>query len=432
MTAVRADAADIDDVGAATRGFLWLCVAVVGGFFAWATIGRLDVVADAAGEVIPSTQLKSVQHLEGGIVREILVREGDRVTQGQPLLRLEPIQNDADVGEISARIASLRVEIARLDAEATGAEAPAFPADVTAATPDLVRQAQELFATRRQRLQSQLAAHNQLIQQRGIEIEEMTARIAADEEGLGLLRQQVKISEDLLKDDLTNRMLHLNLLKEVATLRGRIVESKATRARTRAAKEEAGSRLDSIRHTFESEVRQDLEEKRRSLDEYTSRLRKFEDSRQRTVLRSPVDGVVKSMYVATVGGVVKAGGTVADVVPIDDKLVVEARLPTQDIGYIHEGQAATVKLMSAEAVRFTNIEGKVVQVSPDTIQRGEGPPYYKVRIEVARDYFERRELRYKLVPGVQVRVSILTGKRSVLDYLLDPFLSSFRTAFRER
>jgi adhesin transport system membrane fusion protein len=419
-------------VGAATRAFLWLSVALVVGFLAWAAIGRLDIVAVAVGEVIPSTQLKSIQHLEGGIVQAIRVREGEKVRAGQPLVELEQTQSDADVRELQVRIKTLRAEIARLDAEAGGQAAPAFPGDLSDKEPDLIRQQTDLFATRQSRLASALKAQRELIAQREQEIKEITTRIATDRENLKFLREQIKISEELLKDDLTNRMLHLNLLKEEAATRGRIQENTEAKRRVEAALIEARARHDGILHSQRAEAGQELEDKRRSLNEFQSRLGKFQDSLQRTVLRAPVDGVVKTLYVTTIGGVVKPGGTVLDIVPGGDKLVIEARLPTQDIGYVHPGQPATVKLASADAIRFGNLDGRVVQVSPDTLQTAQGASFYKVRIETERDFFEQRALRYQLVPGVQVVCNILTGQRTVLEYLLDPFLAASRTALRER
>ncbi|MEQ8192993.1 MAG: HlyD family efflux transporter periplasmic adaptor subunit, partial [Rhodospirillales bacterium] len=152
----------------------------------------------------------------------------------------------------------------------------------------------------------------------------------------------------------------------------------------------------------------------------------------RTVLRSPVDGVVKTLYVTTIGGVLKAGSTVVDIVPAGDRLIVEAKLPTQDIGYVRRGQQAQVKLASIDAMRFGNLPGKVVNVSPDTLVTKEGLPFYKVRIETEGDHFQRGDLRYQLYPGMQVMTNIQTGQRTVLEYLLDPFLRSFDEAMLER
>ena len=245
-------------------------------------------------------------------------------------------------------------------------------------------------------------------------------------------REQIKISEELLKDDLTNRMLHLNLLKEESALRGRIAENTSAKRRIEASLTEAQARLDNINRSAENEINEALGEKRRSLDEFLSRQRKFADSLDRTVLRAPGDGVIKNMYIATVGGVIRPGATVADLVPAGDVLVIEAKLPPQDVGHVRRGQAATIKLASADAVRFGNLDGKVTNVSPDTIMTQQGATFYKVRIETERDYFQQRNLRYDLVPGVQVACSILTGRRTVLEYLLDPLIGGADTAFRER
>jgi len=421
-----------DDGERATHLFFGLCAALVVAFFAWAAIGRLDVVSAALGEVIPSTQVKRIQHLEGGIVREILVREGDQVKRDQPIVALEPVASGADVQELRARTSSLRTEIARLESEAKGLAAPAFPADLARDYPELVAQATAFFNARKSRMESQLASQREEIQQQDRMIEEVSARLRNNRQRLQLLAEQINISEELMKDQLTNRLQHLDLLKEASSLKGKIDEDAAGLERAQAAKKGGLNKLDLVRDAFLEKAREDLEEKRRQLEEFANRLRKYEDSLKRTVLRSPVDGVVKTLYVATLGGVVAPGGTVADVVPEGDRLIVEAKLATQEIGYVHAGQEAVVTLASSDAVRFGQLKGEVILVSPDTIQGADRIPYYKVRIATERDYFERAGARYRLVPGVQVLCSIQTGTRSVLAYLADPFIRSMSTALRER
>lgn len=420
------------EVGAQVHLFLLLCIGLVGAFGTWTVYGTLDVVSDALGEVVPSSQIKSIQHLEGGIVREIFVREGDHVALGQPLVSLEPTQSSADVQELSVRIASLRVDDVRLKAELTGASKLGFPEDLLEQHGDMVEQAIDLFNTRRSRVENQLAVQRQLVIQREEEINETTVRLENAKRSLLLLKEQIGISEELLKDELTNRMLHLNLLKEASELEGRIGEAVAALPRIDAARKEAKIKLAALRDSFQEEVRGELERKYRSLQELSNRMEKLEDNLRRTILRSPVDGIVKTLYVATEGGVVGPGTTVVDMVPEDDRLIIEAKLRPEDIGYVHPGQTATVKLASSDATRFGTLEGTVVQVSPDTIVSSDGIAYYKIRITTERDYFERRQARYNLVPGVQVVSSILIGQRSVLEYLLDPFISSLQAAMRER
>ena len=423
---------ETDDLDKGARLFVRLGGALVVFAMAWSAVAPLDVVATANGEVIPATQIKSIQHLEGGIVREILVREGQKVAKNQPLVVLETTASDADVQELRVRTNSLRAEIARLEAEASGSIAPDFPEDLVKQEPALVAQTLDTFRTRRGRLESLLAQAREQMVQREQEIKEIGSRIETDRAALVFSREQIKISEELLKDDLTNRMLHLNLLKEESSLRGRIEENNSARRRIEAALTEARARLDNVNRSAETEINEALGEKRRSLDEFMSRQRKFADSLDRTVLRAPGDGVIKNMYVATVGGVVKAGATVADLVPAGDVLVIEAKLPPQDVGHVRRGQTATIKLASADAVRFGNLDGRVTNVSPDTIMTQQGATFYKVRIETERDYFQQRNLRYDLVPGVQVACSILTGRRTVLEYLLDPLIGGADTALRER
>lgn len=419
-------------VGAATRSFLWLCVALVAAIAAWAAVGRLEVVSSAAGEVIPSSQIKTIQHLEGGIVLDIHVKEGDRVEAGQPLVSLESTMTGADVGELTARIASLKADIARLEAESKGARQIDFPADLAKAQPEQVREARNLFEARRARIEGQVAQSEAAISQREQQWREISARLSNSRDKLKLLNEQIKISDELLKDDLTNRMAHLNLLKEQAGLKSQVAEDEAALPRLQASIREARLQQENIRTGFHEEVRIDLEKRHRELDEISARFRKFEDTLDRTVLRAPVAGLVKTLYVATVGGVVKPGGAVVDLVPEGDRLVVEAKLPVQDVGYVHPGQTAIVRLASADAVRLGDLEGKVVHVSPDAFQEEKGSAYYRVRIETDKDYFERKQLRYRLVPGVQVQCNIRIGDRTVLEYILEPFQASFYMALRER
>ncbi len=420
------------EAGGATHLFLLLIIAMVVAFGAWTYYGRLDIVSTAAGEVIPSTQVKSVQHLEGGIVSEIKVAEGDQVKAGQALVVLESTASGADVDELVIHVTSLKVDIGRLETELAGAEALTFPAELVERHPALVRQANDMFVTRRTRLKNELAGQRALITQRKQEIRAISARLRNERKTLKLVAEQVVISENLFKDNLISRMKHLNLLKEASNLTGRVGEDVAALLQAEAALSEAGIGLRSIQDTYQEEVGRELDDKRRSLNELSSRLGKYEDSLKRTTLRSPVDGVIKTLHVVTVGGVVSPGGTVAEVVPEGDLLVIEAKLPPQDIGYVQLGQPVQVSLASADANRFGKLEGKVVHISADTIETAEGIPYYKVRITTERDYFERRRERYRLVPGVQVISSIRTGRRSVLEYLLDPFLGGLDMALRER
>lgn len=415
-----------------THVFLGTSVVLVLGFLIWAVFGKLDVVSNAIGEVVPSSKVKTVQHLEGGIVLNILVREGQRVEADQPIIELQPTVTDSQLEEVMVRLTSLRAKVARLEAEIAGKATPDFPPDIVAANQSLVASTEALFRARQQRVKSQIDEQNQIIAQRDQEIKEIEGRIDSNETAIKLVQDQLKISERLLELNLTNRMRHLDLQKEVETRRGQINADRAALPKARAAQKQAYARLAAVQSGFQEETRLDLDETQRNVDELTQRKRKLEDSLTRTVLRAPVDGIVKTLNVSTKGGVIQPGATVAEIVPADDRLVIDAKLPTRDIGYVRPGQRVMIRLASSDAARFGIIESEVANVSPDTLVNEQGVPFYKVRIETTRSFFEQGGLRYDLFPGMQVQADIQTGTRTVLQYLLDPYFRSVEVALRER
>lgn len=415
-----------------SRLFVWTCGALVAAFLLWSAVFKLDIVSAAMGQVAPSSQVKSVQHLEGGIVREINVRDGDTVKEGQPLVVLEQTAQGSTVEELEVRINGLVAEVARLEAEAEGRAEPVFPADLAQRNPDLVRQSLDLFRARRQRLDTEKSAQRENIVQAEQAIREIQAEMTAGRKSLGHIREQIRISEQLLAEGLTPRTKHLALLREESALVGRLEQDQATLPKNESALVEARERLKKIDQQFREEAREDLNKKRRDLEEFSQRLRKYADTLTRTVIRSPVDGVVKKVHVATVGGVVKPGDSVVEVVPSEDRLIIEAHLPISDIGYVQVGQTALVTLASRDAGRYGRLHGEVKHVSPDVFADERGRTFYAVRIETAEDSFRHGGFRYRLTPGMQVIAYIHTGERTVLEYLLDPFLATMDVALTER
>lgn len=415
-----------------THAVFFLCASMVIGFGIWSAVSEIDIVSMAMGEVIPSTQVKTIQHLEGGIVRDIKVVEGGKVKAGQELVELEPTASSADVGELGERLVSLRFDLARLSALLKGENSLEVDAKLAAERPDLSTAARQRFQADYEKHQSDIARQQAAIVQRKQELREIKTRIENAGKSLKLVDEQVRISEGLLKRDLTNRFQHLNLLKEAEELRGAIDTDKASVLRAEAAANEAQAVLESIKREFTKETQRLMDEAELNFRELTQRIQKFRDNLQRTVVRSPVDGTVKTLHVVTVGGVIRPGDPVVDIVPAGDRLIIEAKLQTQDIGYVVSGQTAVVKLASGDAMRFGALEGTVTHVSPDTLQTPDGNPYYKVRIATEKDHFSRGKLVYNLFPGMQVMASIQTGSRTVLRYLVDPLLANLDDALGER
>lgn len=412
----------LEQVGVSTvRLWAWLvfsCVALL----AWAAVFPLDVVSVAEGTVEPSSRLQKVQHLEGGIVKELLVREGELVEHNQLLVRLEPVQSGADVGEVVARQTALEADRMRLEAEAAGA-ALEIPPAFEQRHPELARRTQAFYQARRDTLRSSVETQER-------QIAEISARLANTRARYRLANEQVGIGRKLIAENLSNRYEQIEREKEANALKSRIEEDEAALGRAQAE-------LASVRNRYDEEVGKELSDVRRQLAELESRGEKFRDQLQRTELRAPMAGVVKTLYVNNLGAVIPQGGTVLDLVPGDDRMIVEARLPPQDVGYVRKGQQAVVQLASADASRLGRIEGVVEHVSPDAVTApgatgAEAAPYFVVRIVTERSYFGTEHDRYELTPGVAVTVGIVTGQRTVLGYLLYPISRTMPFALGER
>jgi adhesin transport system membrane fusion protein len=395
-------------------------------------IAKLDIVSSTVGSVVPSSQIKIIQHLEGGIVRKIYVEEGQKVVANQPLIELESTDSEANVGEMLVRLATLTVQVARLEAESIGSEVISFAAEVEEKTPKLAQQEKALFEARRDRYLSEIASRQGLVSQKEQVIEQVTSRLAHSRNKLKLLQEQVEISEELLKDELTNRYNHLTLLKDQSSLFSQIDEDKAVLKGAEASLVEASQKLNEIRLGSQANSREELEESRREHSELSQRMEKLKDSLKRTILRAPVNGTIKTLNIHTVGGVIRPSEAVVEIVPAGDMLLIEVKLPPQDVGFVQLGQSAQIRLASADATRLGKLGGKVIHISPDSIVDEDGMAYYKVRIETEKNYFERDGLEYFLSPGVQVSASIVTGARTVFEYLFEPFLGGMERALRER
>ncbi len=401
-------------------------------FVMWASVGRLDIVSKAQGEVVPSTRVRTIQHLEGGIVREILVNEGQVVSEGQPLIVLEQIVSDTYFEEVRSRIVSLRLDLTRLEALSQGRDQPEFPDDLVRDHPGMVERSTSLFMALKDSHVSNMVSQGELIRQREHQVREIITRRDNARKNLELLEEQIALSQELLEENLTTRYKHLAYLREESALKSRIEEDGAALEAARASLSEARANLEKIRTAHHKDIENQLKIVRQDLEEILQRQRRHADSLDRTVLRSPVDGVIKTLNVTTVGGVIRSGMDVLEIVPAGDTLVVEAMLPVGDIGYVHEGQQASVRLASRESVMFGKLEGRVIHVAPDTTVTPEGRAYYAVRIQTDDDRFAHKDMEYRLYPGMIMQVAIHTGTRSVLQYVLDPILGTMSGVLQER
>ncbi len=397
----------------------------------WANFATLDEVAIATGEVVPAGRISVVQHLEGGIIQEIYVTEGDTVREGETLLQLDLASGGTNQEELLVRLDSERLVKSRLEAEADGIEL-VFPEDVAARRPAIVAAQRQAFEARRRELASTLQVMREQVKQRELEVEELTARARAVESNFNLASERLKMSKSLLSEGLTARMEHLELEAEVENLQGEMASLRPAMPKTQAAVEEARQRLQEAESRFRREAQDQLGKIEENIARISELVSEATAQGIRAEIKSPVDGVVKNMRYNSVGNVVKPGEPIMEIVPTGDQLVVEAKLNPVDRGYVAEGQAATVKISTYDFTRYGGLDGAVIRVAPDSSADENGAPYFRVVVQTERNFLGIGEGDLPITPGMQATVDIHTGEKSVMDYLIKPVLKLRHEAFRER
>ncbi len=411
---------------------LWTQVLTVAVFVLWISWFPLDVASYAQGQVIPAGQLKKIQHLEGGIIREIHVTEGQQVAQGTVIADLEDVASNSDVGELTSRAASLQIKVLRLTASLTGQDRMQIPPELEKAVPDVVRDARSALSSYRDRFVAMVQTREARIAQRKAEIQESKERLLGLQSRSKIIADQVRISEQMLKQKLNSEYEHLQLLKEQSQIDSDRNTTVATQQRSATALQEEIASLASFRKEEEVGLRKELLDANTEWNSLKERLRKPSDSFDRTQVRAPVAGSVMTLYFKNRGAVVPPGGTIATLVPEGEALLVEAKLPIGDVGFVRPGAPARLSLPTG-ASGFSTIDAEVVHISPDsTVDEKNGSSYFIVRLKPKLFVFKRGAESYPLRPGVQVTSAIITGQRSVLSLLMEPFLGNGIRPLTER
>lgn len=428
-----APSADPDEIRSIlpSRAHIWMLSCMLLLIVLWAFFFMLDIASRSEGEVVPATLTKPIQHLEGGIVSAILVSEGQRVEEGQPLVELKRVASDADMGVVEKRIRSLEIRVLRIRAQLAGQRSIQVPDGYSETDIRQIENANQILSAASERFESTQDRMSGLIEQREAELRELKSRELHLSQKLGLLREQLSINNTLMKDGLVTKFEQLNLLKEEKSLAGAISEIRSAKQSAEAAIFSVRSELESIRSSELEELEKELAETNMELEELSDQRLKLTDTQQRLVVAAPSAGTVLNLSVLGPGAVVRPGGTLMNLVPVDDPLLVETRLPVGDVGLVKIGQRARLELMSGTARGFMPISGKVVSVSADRVMDEDGMPFYKVRVSPDSYEFTRGGQSFSLIPGVRVQVSILVGSRSVSSYLFEPFKSVSQNALIE-
>jgi adhesin transport system membrane fusion protein len=400
--------------------------------YIWADNAILDEVTRGDGKVIPSSQVQVIQNLEGGILKELLVREGEVVEKGQILLRIDDTGFAARFGEIESNYMNLMGRVTRLRAEANGT-ALEFPPELLAEAPEISVREQNLFNARQAELQSQISILRQQAQQRKQEIAEINGRLAQLRSSIALVNEELAITEPLAVKGIVPKVQLLQLKRQVNDLKGQISASTLALPRAKGAVKEANQRIEEKILNFRSLASQELSVARGEFEGVRQTILAAKDRVTRTDVRSPLKGEVKELKIQTVGGVVRPGQDIVEIVPIEDNLLVEARIRPSDIAFLRPGQKATVKITAYDFSIYGGLPADLERISPDTIvDEKSGETFYKIIVRTKENSLKRGEEIYPIKPGMVATVDTLTGHKSVLDYILKPILKTKNTALRER
>ena len=394
----------------------------------WAAVSQIDEVTRGEGKVIPSRQLQVLQSLDGGVVSEILVREGDIVEPEQILLRIDQTRFTSSVRESRVQYIALLAKAARLRALTEGVPF-VIPPDIAKEDPQTVEEEQRLYESRRIELETTTSIAKQQLTQRQQELVEVRAKHEQAARAYELSAKELSVTKPLIASGAVSEVELLRLERDVGRFRGERDMAAAQISRIQASINEANHKLEEVSLAFRNEAGKELAETMSKLNSISEGSVGLTDKVNRAVLRSPVRGTLKRLLINTVGGVVQPGKDVVEVVPLEDNLLLEARVQPRDIAFLRPGQKAVVKFTAYDFSIYGGLDGKLEHIGADSVVDEKGNAFYTVRVRTNKTTIGNN---LPVIPGMVAEVDIITGEKSVLSYLLKPVLRAKARAFSER
>lgn len=416
----RCDAIRIDANRTLLAGVALGVVALI----VWANLTQIDAVTRSSGTVVPFNQNQIVQHLEGGIVSEILVREGDKVEEGQLLLRIRDSQSLATLQQTQTQLASKRAALARLEAEIAGAPAPVFPSDLEESF--ILANERDLFLQRRREQTEQIMALDDKIRQHEIALAGLRARQTNLQRERDLTAQRTQSLQRLSDLGAVSKNELLQGLMALQQLDTKMTDISHDIPQTEAALSEAVRQRNAAGLKFRSDASEEKTKALVEISQLSEALSNLREKANRTDIRSPKKGTINKQYVSTLGGVIAPGAPILEIVPSSDTIAIEAQLSPQDRAEIWPGSKAIVKVTAYDYSLYGGLDAQVVDISPDIIKEKDNQPYFRVRLNASNKLGENRPI----IPGMMANVDILTKRHTVLQYLMMPLMTVQDMAFR--
>lgn len=422
----------IDDSPRVMRITLWAIFAFFICMFFWSALADIDEVTRGEGRAIPSARLQKIQNLEGGIVAQVYVRDGDIVNAGAPLIRLDDTRFRSNAEETGADRLALQARVERLTAQTNGETTLTLSPDIVKGAPDIAKGEMELFTTINNRVNSTIAGLNEQLVQKKQELLDMQTKAAQYQKSLQLLQQEISLSVPLISKGAISRVEVLRLQRTEVDTRGQLDTTTVAIPGAVAAVKEIESKIKETLDNTRSDALTQLNQARTDLSKAEATSKAIEDRVNRTMVVSPVRGIVQQVMVNTIGGVIQPGNDMVEIVPLDDTLLIEAKIRPQDIAFIHPGQEAMVKFSAYDYTIYGGLPAKLVQISPDTVTDKDGNSFYVIRLRTDKNHLGTDDKPLLIIPGMVASVDIITGKRTILQYLLKPILRARADALHER
>lgn len=406
-------------------------VALVVIMLGWMTFSNIDEMTHGEGQVVPSSEIQVVQSLEGGVLKELLVSEGEVVRKDQVLLKISDVAFASEERGTAAKQESLQVKKARLEAEANG-KPFVIPDELVQKVPDIARNEEQLYQSRQRELENGQSILNDRISRAESQLSEAGAKIARLSESKKLVQQELTITQKMVEQKAVPQLDAIRLSRELNDISGQIneasEESQGLRAELSAAKKEREDQ----ENKFRSQALGELNDVQTQLSQLNESLTAIGDRVDRSEVRSPVDGVVNKIMLKTIGGVVEPAMKLVEVVPMDDKLKIIARVPPSDIAFLRAGQPVKVKISAYDPQRYGALDGELVRLGANSVTDSKGNIFFEIEVRTNKNHLGSPEKPLPITPGMVAQTEIITGDRSILEYLMKPVLRAKDRALTER
>lgn len=405
------------------RLILYVIVLLAVAALIWSWFAQIDEVIKGQGKVVPSSRVQKIQNLEGGILKEVLVHEGQVVGKGAPLLVLDDVQFSGELHKNAFEAIGYQVAIERLNAEALGKQL-FFSEELTTRYPELINQQRNLAKSRSDNLQNQVDVLQLTKKEKLAILAQLKQKLANAKNKYNLSLEELGKLKPLVESGAVSEMEVLRSRQSVAEAKTEMDDAMLAIPETEATILEAQERLDQVVTDFRERAREEMGELSTKSKGLLALQRSLEDRVERTVIKSPVHGTVKKNYVDTLGGTIRPGMTMMEIVPLDTKLLIETKIPPKDIGFIRQDQKAKVKLSAYDFAVYGGLDGKVERVSADSITDDKGMTFFIVNVSIPQNFVGEKQDKLHIIPGMQAEVDVVVTRRKIIDYVLRPLLKS--------